>query len=178
MRRLAIVGVVAVSFGFAAVAGTWVAGLIDGTFLAVSGLGVLAVGSGVWYAFGRRSSPREAARIDPPEPRYRSPVPGEGFDRAVRERRTVGGRRDSALRERLRAAAVDSLVVYQGYDRDRARTAVEQGDWTDDAVAAGYLAVPVSVPTRVTVGTLFRRQSSTETCVRRTLAAIEEVTGG
>lgn len=175
MRRLAFVGLAAVCLGFLTLVDRGVAGFFDFGTLLVSAVGALAVVVGGRYALRRRGTTRSTAAVDPPEPRYRSSVPGAAIDRALAGsglRRPAGG---VELRGRLRAAAVATLVARGGVDHDSARRAVEEGTWTDDGVAATYLAVPSRVPTRLAVVGLLRRESATELCVGRTLAAIREV---
>ena len=70
-----------------------------------------------------------------------APGPGAGFDRAVERRFDLGalfGERED-LRERLRTATVGALVR-SGVERSTATERVERGEWTDDAVAAAFLA--------------------------------------
>lgn len=172
MRRLALVGLAAVALGFATLVDRGVAGFFDFNALLVSAVGVLAAVAGLRYAHRRRGATRRSADPDPPEPRYRSPVPGAAVDRALAARRVgrVPGGVD--VRGRLRAAAVETLVVSGGIDPGTARRAVEEGTWTDDGVAAAYLAVPSRVPRRLVVVGFLRGTAATELCVRRTLDAI------
>ncbi|MDS0297367.1 hypothetical protein NDI76_01240 [Halogeometricum sp. S1BR25-6] len=84
-------------------------------------------------------------RTTPPEPEtvQNAAHPGVKFDRAVggesRNRVGRGGERE-AVRERVREAAVRSVMYRDGVARERAATRVDAGDWTDDDAAAAFLA--------------------------------------
>ena len=175
MRRLTVVGVVAVALGVAALFELGLLATLDLGSVVVSGLGVLAVLGGLRYAVDRRGRPRRAAEVEPPEPRYRSAVLGGEVETALRTGGQPGIERRAELRRRLRSVAVDVLVAHAGYDRAAAREAVDDGTWTDDGAAAGYLADPVALPRRLRVRNLLRRRSTVRLCVRRSVAAIEEV---
>ena len=71
MRRLTVVGVVAVALGGAALFELGFLATLDLGSVVVSGLGVLAALGGLRYALARRGRPRRAAEVEPPEPRYR-----------------------------------------------------------------------------------------------------------
>ena len=64
-----------------------------------------------------------------------TPVPGDDFDSALRAPQVavplLGRARRTAVRDRLRAAAVDSVARTSGLDRDHAREVVAAGTWTD-----------------------------------------------
>ena len=113
--------------------------------------------------------------MEPPEPRYRSAVLGGEVETALRTDGQPGIERRAELRRRLRSVAVDVLVAHAGYERAAAREAVDDGTWTDDGAAAGYLADPIALPRRLRVRNLLRRRSTVRLCVRRSVAAIEEV---
>ena len=69
VRRLTVVGVVAVLLGVATLLEVgFLAGLRFGA-LVISGVGVLAVLGGLRYALARRWQPRRATEVEPPEPR-------------------------------------------------------------------------------------------------------------
>lgn len=169
MRKSTLLGVVAVGLAAATLLDRGLAGLFDFGYLLVTAVGVLAAVAGANYALERRGTERSAADVDPPEPRYRSAVPGEEVDAALAATGRFG------KRNRLRSTAVEALVAYAGYGRSEARTAVKDGTWTDDELAAGYLAVPARTPRRAAIRGLLNRESVDRLCVRRTLAAIREV---
>jgi len=83
----------------------------------------------------------EALRADPPETATATPVVGRSFEKQIEttESAAAAGREDS-VRGRLRSLAVETLVTVDGCSREAARERVTEGSWTDDAVAAAYLA--------------------------------------
>ena len=175
-RRLVLVGAVAVGLGLVTLVDRGAAGLFDFGFLLVSAVGVLAAVWGLSDARTRWSSTRDPRTVDAPEPRHRSPAPGDGVDESLAGHGWGGGtRRAVAARNRLRTAAVETLVTYGGVDRWTAVEAVRNGTWTDDTVAASYLSVPSQVPPTVVLASLLRRESAAERAARRALGAIREV---
>ena len=175
MRRLAILGIAAVAVGLVAL---FDRGVVLGVDLrVVDVVGVLAVVAGIRYALAARATDRRRADIEPPEPRHRSAVLGDEVETALRATGRDGVARRAELRRRLRGVAVDVLVAHGGYDRAAAEAAVDNGTWTDDPVAAGYLAEPASLPPRMRVRNLLRRRSTVWRCVERALTAVEEVRG-
>lgn len=175
MRRLALVGIAAVALGVVTLVERGLTGFLQLDYLFVSAVGVLAVVFGFRYALAGRWATRRTADVESPEPRYRSTVLGEEVETALGTAGQAGIRRRAELRRRLRGVAEDVLVTHTGYDREAAETAVEEGTWTDDPVAAGYLAEPVDLPRRMRVRNLLRRRSTVRACVERSLDAIEEV---
>ena len=175
MRRLAPVGVAAVLLGFVTLVDRGVAGFFKLNYIVVSAVGALAITVGAYYANAARKTPRRTTAVDAPEPRHRSAVLGAAVRTALGAGGRVGDARRAELRRRLQDVAVDALVVHGGQDRRAAARAVEDGTWTDDAVAAGYLAEPRRLPRRWRVRKLLRRRSTTRACVERSLDAIEEV---
>ena len=98
------------------------------------------------------SSPEFAAlRSNPPE-EADGPVVGAAFDAGIARttekfdagiaRTTENSvvRRDGDVRYQLRSLAVEGLVTVDGQSRDEAESRVDDGAWTDDPVAAAYLA--------------------------------------
>ena len=77
----------------------------------------------------------------------------------------------------LLAGAIRAVMVEGGLDRQRAREIVQSGDWTDDPVAAGFLAADSQYPPRqwlygvVDPGGAYRHR------VRRTIDAIDTIDG-
>ena len=85
----------------------------------------------------------EALRADPPETVTATPVVGSDFERRIETAKsaaTAAAGRDDGVRGRLRSLAVETLVTVDGCSREAARGRVTEGSWTDDAVAAAYLA--------------------------------------
>ncbi|QWC18595.1 hypothetical protein [Halorubrum sp. 2020YC2] len=85
----------------------------------------------------------EALRADPPETATSTPVVGSDFERRIETAKsaaTAAAGRDDGVRGRLRSLAVETLVTVDGCSREAARDRVDEGSWTDDAVAAAYVA--------------------------------------
>ena len=117
----------------------------------------LGVGCAVWilltrpaWAAGQSepSSPAddqlpsfETLRTTPPEEADTTPVVGASFDDTVETfvDATGGGQTDS-IRTELRSLTADALVTVDGLSPEEAQTRLDDGTWTDDAVAAAYLA--------------------------------------
>ncbi len=72
------------------------------------------------------------------------PVPGDDLDETVDRWRLslplVGSATRERVRERLRAAAVETLTRSSSVGQAEAERLVATGEWTDDPVAAGFLA--------------------------------------
>lgn len=175
MRRIALVGVAVVLLGFVTLVDRGVAGFFRFGALFVSGVGALAIVFGARYVYGARSTNRRSVEVDPPEPRHRSAVVGDDVDATLRATGRVGDARRAGLRRHLQDVAVDVLVAHAGHDRPTAARAVEAGTWTDDAVAAGYLAEPEALPRRWELRRLVRRRTTVRACVERVIDALEEV---
>ncbi len=175
MQRTAVLGVVAVLLGLAALVEHGLAGRLPLDGPVVTGVGALAILAGLRYAHAARSTPLETATVDAPEPRHRSAVLGEDVEATLRTRGRIGTARRVELRRRLRDVAVDALVAHDGRDRRAAVRAVDDGTWTADPVAAGYLAEPEALPRRWRARRLLRPRSTARRCVARSLDAVEEV---
>ncbi|WP_336136070.1 DUF7269 family protein [Natronomonas amylolytica] len=178
MRRRALAGLIAAVLGLGMLWLRELANALPLGSLAVSGIGGLTVLVGLEYLRRRRGTPRKAADVDPPEPGYRSTVPGEDVDADLATTGTEGAERRSRIRHRLREVTAEVLVTTGGYRPEDAQQAVDDGTWTDDEVAAGYLAEPMRIPPRLQVRQLFRRRSTTRVFVRHALDALREVRGG
>ena len=97
--------------------------------------------SGTSTSGGARFPDFDALRADPPETATATPVVGSDFERRVETAKSAAAAgRDGSVRGRLRSLAVETLVTVDGRSREAARERVEEGSWTDDAVAAAYLA--------------------------------------
>ena len=83
----------------------------------------------------------ETLRTNPPEEADTTPVVGASFDDSV-EMLVDATSRDQtdAIRTELRSLTVDALVTVDGLSPEEAQTRLDDGAWTDDAVAAAYLA--------------------------------------
>lgn len=160
-RFLVAVGVAALAAGTAFAVAPGVAAetgvasavaAVGNAYFLVAGVGLLAllwaVARGTdWAIYGARQ-----ATMPDAESFVAVPTPGGEFDEAVAE---LGGERERAarpvdhrekIRERLRRDAVDALVVHEGYDRQRAREAVDAGTWTEDRFAAAFVAAGEDAP--------------------------------
>ena len=138
-------------------------------------LGALAVLAGlVVFASGRGASMQqtEMPAVERPLP---VPSAGEPFDETIAgwrfATRIFGGTTGDEVRERLRAAAVAAVAADEGCSRPDARRRVEAGTWTDDDVAAAFLAGEYT-PLGTWLVALRRRETGPEYRARRTVAAI------
>lgn len=110
-----------------------------------------------------------------------APTPGTELDEAVHElchTRGVRQTRDrDRIRERLRSDAIETLATTGGYSRREAETAVEEGTWTDDRFAAGFVGSDDAPGPRVHQRIIARytRTPRFERAVIRTIYAIEAV---
>jgi hypothetical protein len=124
-----------------------------------------------------RATRLDQASVPDPERPITAPPPGAGFDEAIADWRLalpwVARSRREAIRTRLREAAIESLRRRSGLGRAEAEARVAAGEWTDDPVAASYLADDrrgVGVGRRL--GSLLRGETWTEHRARRAAAAI------
>ncbi|WP_435347556.1 DUF7269 family protein [Haloarchaeobius sp. HRN-SO-5] len=137
---LSVVGVALALTGFVLVAVPGLASSValDDAVLVVVGL--LAVVQGVRVAWSRRRSPYEQVETPDPEDAQDLPTPGDEFDDllvdAGTDRRAVKSR--ETVRERLKRAAVATIVRTQGCSRTEAQRRVDEGEWTDDPYAAAF----------------------------------------
>lgn len=178
MRRRALVGLLAAILGIAMLWRRGLAGVLQLNSLVVTAIGALSIAVGLDYLRRRRRVSRRSATVDPPEPGYRSTVPGEDIDADLAASGPGGAERRSQIRHRLREITAEVLVADAGYPPEAAQRAIDEGAWTDDEVAAGYLAEPMRIPPRLQIRNLFRRRSTTRVFVRHTLDAIREVRQG
>lgn len=177
MRPTIVAGVVAVALGFVAILDRGVAGAFDLGYLFVTFLGIVAGATGVYYVSRRRNVSRELTAFDDPERRYRAAVPGDDLDDQFAtipiERRLRTSHR--GVRDRIRRAAVRALVTHEGYDHRTAREAVENGTWTEDPVAASFLATDGQYPPRLRLEAFLGRVDVSEIGARRSVEAIVAV---
>ncbi|WP_336134745.1 DUF7269 family protein [Natronomonas amylolytica] len=104
------------------------------------------------------------------------PTVGRGFDAAVEaaaDAAVEGADHDDA-RGTLRSLAADVVAHADGCSREDAAERVRRGAWTDDPVAAAYLADAVDPPFRWRVRAWFRPRRTVRRRIDRTVAAIEE----
>lgn len=137
-------------------------------------VGLLALVQGLRYGLERRRTTYGAYSVGDPEERYAAPPPGHEFDESVsrtggRTLRAVTGRRE--LQQRVRAVAATTLAATAGLSEAEAVRRIEEGTWTDDRVAAQFLAdgpLPLSASLRA----LVRGESRFRFGVRRAVAAV------
>jgi hypothetical protein len=97
----------------------------------------------------------DAARTDPPEAvtADRRTMTGAGIDADVSLAVTGGGRPLRSIRDLLRDLAAETYAREEGVADEAALQAVERGAWTDNQVAAAFLASDdgptASVPSRI-----------------------------
>lgn len=139
---------------------------------------LLVVGTiGVALSIGRLSTRRE--RPTPAGGEQPATVPGEAFDECLRSIPAYSDRgadRRAAVRERLRAVAVDRIVADTGCSPETAHERLDSGSWTDDPVAAAlFTDAPSS--TRAQVRSLLGGPSAFERRVDRAVAVLSEGVG-
>ncbi|KTG10605.1 hypothetical protein AUR64_08020 [Haloprofundus marisrubri] len=180
MRTItAFAGLTATVFGFAVVVDRGLAGLFDLNYLIVTLVGALALVQGVRYGLSRRKTPLHATTTDDPELRYHVPVPGDEVDMEFASERSFGrAQKREKVRDRLREAALETLVGYGGLTREEAQKRLNEGTWTDDALAAAALHESPRRPSVVTrIRAMFRTESAFERSARHVvdeLVAIQE----
>jgi hypothetical protein len=132
-------------------------------YLVVAGLGVLALAVLVVMLVARAASSVDEASSPDPEFVERVPVLGAEFDDLVENglgvRATYFSDEPEAVREDLREKAIRTLVRTRGLDRETARDRVEAGRWTDNRVAAEFLATGGVVPRSARVRAALRGES-------------------
>jgi hypothetical protein len=179
MRRLlALVGTAAIAAGLASVAGVPVAALaLREAFVTL--VGVLVGVQGLRYLLERRAVAYRATETADPEERATSPTPGTDFDEELTAAATwsrAAVRDRAAIRDRLRETAVETMVVRGDCSRETAERLVEDGEWTTDPVAAGFLTpegTAHAFPDRVRL--LAQRESPFANAATRTVAAIDRL---
>lgn len=83
----------------------------------------------------------ETLRTDPPETASATPVVGETIEKRIAAAKGAPtGRQNDNIRDRLQSLAVETLVTVDGCSQRAARSRLTECSWTDDAVAAAYLA--------------------------------------
>lgn len=180
MRRTAVLGVLAVVFGFVVVLQRGLAGLFDLTYVFVTGAGVLALVQGLRYANEARTTDFRTTETGDPEDRYEVPVPGDADDEQVSTR---GFSRASVKRRRefhrhLRRVAVGTLRARGDYADDEVKTAVDAGTWTDDPVAAWFLGNDVAPPRSARLRSLLGSDVEFRFGVARSVDALVEARVG
>lgn len=135
----------------------------DYVVLAVVGLAAVAIAVLVLLAVA--VSGVDEADLPIVESVESAPHPGQAVDRSVDDE--SGGQVPDSRVMRLTEAAVRTLMRAEHCSRSTAERRVAEGTWTDDEVAADYLAA--------SDGGLFRTAVSDRERVRRTAEAIERL---
>jgi len=176
MRFRTAIGAAAVLAGFLVAFDRGVAGVLDFSYVAVTVVGAFAIVQGLRYANARRGTERRSLDPGEPERRARAVVPGTDFDEDV-DRSTGAGRRRyklrNRLRDRVRTAAIAAVARDRDCARSRATDLVESGEWTDDPIAAAFLAPEVSYPIAHRVRTRLLGRSCFRTGLDAAMDAIE-----
>jgi hypothetical protein len=153
-RLLVAIGLLSVVVGAAMIVDPGLASYLSVESSAVLAVGALTLFQGFRVARARYATEIEAAETPDPETEQDLSVPGERFDDLLESvdplrlrsigagRRRERGRNDPAerLENRLEAAAVSTIARKWGCSRDRAREALETGEWTDDRAAAAFFS--------------------------------------
>ena len=138
---------------------------------------LLALGA---YASGRTAN-IDQTEMPAPERPTSAPAAGAGFDADRRRWALVvpvyGTDRRRRLRERLRTAAVETVRHADNCDRATATERVDAGEWTDDDVAAAFLAEGRRVPLGARLQSVLRGRPPVGYPARRTAEAVVEREG-
>lgn len=141
-RGLAVVGTGIAAMGLAIVVNPAFAGAVTMQEVAVPLIGALALMQSMRMALARRNAEGERYETGEVERRTLSPAPGDEVDEMI-DRLTVlrSSKRDrEQIRDRLRTAATTLIRQREHCSTEAARERVESGDWTDDRLAAVFLA--------------------------------------
>jgi hypothetical protein len=163
VRPLVVAGVVAVGVGLLAALDRGVAAAISPSSVVVSLIGVLGVVQGVRYANARRDRRRPATDPGEPERRAQAAVPGGDLDDRIAavigsSPRSYRDRRD--LRDRVRAVALAAVARERNCSEAAAATALDDGTWTDDRVAAAFFDARTAYPVRLRLSAGLRGRSN------------------
>ena len=135
-------------------------------YLVVAFIGLGAAALALLVTLWRRLSGVDEAVPPAVEGVQSAPHPGSAFDRSFHG---SFGRLAPSTRDRLREAAIRSVMRTRHCSRDAAARRVSEGTWTDDAVAAELLADHRGVLTRL------RTLGPGTGTVERTIGAIEGI---
>jgi hypothetical protein len=178
MRPLAAAGVAALLFGFVTLYRQGLAGVFDFGSAFISFVGVLALVQGVRYGYARRMSGYASTEVGTPEQRPATGVPGDEIDKELSRATGItqgASRRRTRLRERIREAATETLANDRGHSSEEVVDIIDDGQWTDDPVATAFLSESRSYPVSIHVRARLNRQSTFQYGMRRTLAAIDNI---
>lgn len=176
---LAAIGVLAVVVGMSFVVAPSFAAILTVPRVALMLVGAIALVEGLRSIRTRRNSDIAGAEVPDPEPGIEPPVPGEEFDRLVirwstwRDHRRITNV-DNRVLDRLRDAAIRAVMNRDAVSRREAEREIEEGTWTDDPVAAGFLSptLETTAPLQVQLRGLMRAGSVSRFYVTRAVEAI------
>ncbi|RXK46745.1 DUF7269 family protein [Halorientalis pallida] len=151
-------------------------------YLLAAGVGALVVLAGLGVVAARSISGFDGATPPRTEEVPAGTPPGAEIDRVIAgdlgPRAHLRGEKRAAVRDRLRTAAVETLVRAEGHSRPDARERVARGEWTDEPTAASFLSEvgPGSLGTRLVDalpgGSRFQRRAE------RTVATVLDLAEG
>jgi hypothetical protein len=181
MKATEIVGLSLVGLGFFVLFTRGVSGLLDLSYIFVSGVGVLAAILGLNYFNVGRQTERRSAIVDDVEPRYEVPVPGDETDELLGDagglnRASIKRRRE--FHQRLITEARETLAARGDYPSEAAvDSAVETGSWTDDPVAAWFVGDTAKPPLSVRLRGMLGSDTEFVFAAKRTIEALADVRG-
>jgi hypothetical protein len=181
MKASGVVGLTLVGLGFFVLFTRGLGGLLNLTYIFVSGIGILAAVLGLNYFNVGRQTERRSAIVDDVEPRYEVPVPGDETDKLLAgaqglSRASIKRRRE--FHQRVIDVTHETLAARGDYPSDEAvETAVEDGTWTDDPVAAWFVGETAKPPLSVRWRGMLGSDTEFVFASRRTIAALAEVRG-
>jgi hypothetical protein len=139
--------------------------------------GLVGLGCLLWIVAAPESADDDADTTFPTvEPRGEDgSTVGSGFDRnlAAALSAAAEGRDGDEIRADLRAVAADAVAAAEGCSRRAARERVADGAWTDDRVAAAYLADEGALSLGRRLRSRLRPRRRKRRRVERTVRAIE-----
>lgn len=148
----------------------------DYFLVAAVGAAALALGLAA-YASGRTANVDQTEMPTPERPAS-APAAGSGFDADSRRWALAvpfyGADRRRRLRERLRTAAVEAVRHADNCDRGTAESRVDAGEWTDDSVAAAFLATDRRVSLGVRLRSVLGGRPPVGYLARRAAGAVVE----
>lgn len=152
-------------------------------YVVIAAVGALTFIASVGALAGRTTTELDQAEMPDPEEVWGAPRMGAEFDNAIKDGSGfagVFGETRESVRSRLTEAAIAVKMRRAGCGREAARQAIEEGDWTDDHVAATFLASESYSGPSLTNRLNARLRGSTwfAHAVHRTVAAVERAHEG
>lgn len=150
--------------------------LLGNDYLLVAGIAGAALLLAVPVLSSGRGRHLNQASMPEPERPPDVPAAGDAFDDALRNRwlfvPVVGRNARRLVRNRLRTAAVETLMRVENCSRDEAAQRVAAGTWTDDSVVTAFLREDARPSLSEHVAALLSGTTWTRQCAHRTAAAI------